>query len=269
LRVSACVFVCLRVSSVSSQPDLTERLRRPVNVRPMKNHSLPDGADDQESLASSRRSFLGLAAVAGFFALNPSAAWAAKKTTKKKRVASPTTTKPVVPKAAAGSTEAAPAAAGATNNEMVVAFAYSPDGGGGRVRNPYVAVWIETPDGQSIRTLALQFQQGRGERWLPDLTRWYQADQARLGGLLGGTDVIGTVSAATKLPGAQRFIWDGNDDAKSPVPAGEYVLYIEAAREKGPYQLVRETISLGKPGVKKPADNGDLKAISVDVRPRK
>jgi hypothetical protein len=150
----------------------------------------------------------------------------------------------------------------------LVSFTFAP-AGGGRIHNPYVAVWIETLDGQSIRTLALQFQQGRGERWLPDLTRWYKADQARLGGLLGGADVISTVSAATKLPGSQRVIWDGTDDAKTPVPAGDYVLYIEAAREKGPYQVVRETISLAKVGSKKPADNGELQAIAVDVRARK
>jgi hypothetical protein len=265
-----CRCVVAGVLLVSSEVDLTESLRRTDNVALM-NSNLPVNPDDaQQPSTHSRRAFLGLAAVAGFVAFNPAAAFAAKKTTKKKRVATKAgsvTTKPgAVTTKVAVATEAAVAAGVA--NEMLVSFTFTPEAGG-RVRNPYVAVWIETPDGQSIRTLALQYQQGRGERWLPDLTRWYKADQARLGGLLGGTDVISTVSAATKLPGSQRFIWDGTDDAKTAVPAGEYVLYIEAAREKGPYQLVRETISLGKPGLKKPADNGELQAITVDVRARK
>ncbi len=234
--------------------------------------NVPSNEEPADSAKSSRRSFLGLAAVAGFFVLSPSAALAAKKTTtkKKKRTIAKSTAAPTTKAAVVGSTEAGAAVASNTvsENEMVVAFNYVATGGG-RIHNPYVAVWIETPDGQSVRTLELQFQPGKGERWLPDLKRWYQADQARLGGLLGGTDVITNVSAATKLPGAHRVLWDGTDDAKSPLPSGEYVLLIEAAREKGPYQLVRETISLGKPGVKKLSDNGDLQAISIDVRARK
>ncbi len=193
-----------------------------------------------------RRSFLKVAVGLGLLVLNPTSARAAKKTTK--RVSKTTKS--------------------STTNEVLIGFTYVPTGGG-RVYNPYVAVWLETPDGTPVRTLTVQYEQGKGVRWLPDLVRWYQRDQARLGGLLGGVDVLSTVSSATKLPGSQRLIWDGNDDSKSPVVPGEYLLFIEAAMEKGPYQIVREPITLSKTGKKKVADNGDLQAISIDIRAKK
>jgi hypothetical protein len=240
-------------------------LNRPVRLTQAAPEVI-DSIDPSDDQVSQRRAFLKVLVAAGVVALNPTAALAATKTTKRKRTTKKRTAPATTPATtkAGGVPAAAPGVAGA--NEAVIGFTYVPSGGGRRIHNPYIAVWIETADGQPVRTVALQFQPGKGERWLPDLKRWYQADQARLGGLLGGVDVVGTVSAATKLPGTQRFVWDGLDDSKSAVPEGEYVLFIEAAREKGPYQLVREPITLGKVESRKIADNGDLQAISVDVR---
>jgi hypothetical protein len=228
---------------------------------------------DHASLSSEptnpRRSFLKIALGLGVIALTPSSAFGATKTTKRvrkttKKVAAAATTTKATTSTQAGAT----GNAGATANEVVVGFTYVPTGGG-RVHNPYIAVWLEKPDGTPVRTLTVQYQEGKGVRWLPDLVSWYQMDQARLGGLLGGSDVLSAVSSATKLPGSQRVIWDGTDDSKVPVPEGEYVLFIEAAREKGPYQIVREPITLSKAGTKKVADNGDLQAISIDIRAKK
>jgi hypothetical protein len=229
--------------------------------------------DAVDGRVSQRRTFLKVLAAAGVVALNPVAAFAATKTTKRKKTTKKRTAPATTPTSVATKSPAAPAAAPASGsasaaspNEAVIGFTYVPSNSGRRIHNPYIAVWIETADGQPIRTVALQFQPGKGERWLPDLKRWYQADQARLSGPLDGVDIVGTVSAATKLPGTQRFVWDGLDDSKAPVPAGDYVLFIEAAREKGPYQLVREPITLNSADSRKIADNGDLQSITLDVR---
>ena len=42
------------------------------------------------------------------------------------------------------------------------------------------------------------------------------------------------------MPGAYKIVWDGNDDKKAPVVQGDYFVCIEAAREHGPYEIVRE-----------------------------
>ncbi len=210
------------------------------------SETLPDPDQTSRKPVHHRRLLLKGALGLGLVVLNPSGARAAKKTTKR---VSKTTKNSVA-------------------NEVLIGFTYLPTGGG-RVHNPYIAVWLETPEGTPVRTLTVQYEQGKGVRWLPDLVRWYQMDQARLGGLLGGVDVLSTVSSATKLPGSQRLVWDGTDDSRSPVAAGDYVLFIEAAMEKGPYQIVREPITLSKTGKKKVADNGDLQAISIDIRAKK
>lgn len=162
--------------------------------------------------------------------------------------------------------------------ELVVSFEYvataSTAGGGGggrtggpggRIHNPYVAVWLETPDGKPVRTIDLSYQRGKGNKWLPDLQRWYRADQARVAA--GGKQIADTISTATRLPGTVSVVWNGLDDAGKPVAAGDYVLSIESAREKGPYHIIRETISFGGDVFTKSlTDEGDLQKVNVEYK---
>jgi hypothetical protein len=112
-----------------------------------------------------------------------------------------------------------------------------------RYRRPYVAVWVEDSDGFPVRTLVLWLQEGRGARWHRDLKRWYKQDRVRQ--LVDGSKLIGTVSAATRPPGRYKAVWDGKDDQGKPVVHGQYTLCIEAAREHGTYQLIRQSLTLG------------------------
>ena len=124
---------------------------------------------------------------------------------------------------------------------------------GGRARRPYVAVWIENNDRQHVRTLALWVSR---PRWLPDLRAWYRA---------AGTDLVGTVSSATRTPGRYTLTWDGTSQEGRPVPAGTYTVYIEAAREHGTYQLMKQDISF--PGTARHFDlpgNAEITAASLD-----
>ena len=152
-------------------------------------------------------------------------------------------------------------------NELVIGFKFVSAGGGDRFHNPYLAVWLEDAAENLIRTLKLEYQQGRGDRWLPDLRRWFYRDQVRI--TTGGKDVTTTISGPTRVPGSYKVVWDGTDSAKKPVPQGSYFLCIEAAREKGPYQLIREKIDItAKPFVKKIADSGELQGAGVELRAR-
>lgn len=114
---------------------------------------------------------------------------------------------------------------------------------GFRGHRPYVAVWVEDPAGRPVRTLTLWVNtRGRGARFIRELRRWFRAEQTREHA--GGSDLVATVSSATRQAGKYGLVWDGRDDAGKPVPQGAYTLYIEASREHGTYQLIRQEITV-------------------------
>jgi len=135
-----------------------------------------------------------------------------------------------------------------------------------RYRRPYVAVWVEDADGFPVKTLVLWVQAtGPGPRWIPDLKRWYRSDRVRK--LADGTDLVETISEATRKPGKYSVIWKGDDNEGKPVKPGEYSVYVEAAREHGTYQVIRKKVSLGdKPFTEKLEGNTEIKAASLEYR---
>lgn len=153
----------------------------------------------------------------------------------------PTNTEPT--SAEAGTAE--PAATAATTatasaevpggGSLTVDFTFAPSGDG-RIRNPYVAVWIEDTDGGLVDTLAVWYQE-RERKYLRELTRWMSVD--------GSDESLATVSSATKVAGTYSLSWDLTDAAGVAVPAGDYVVCVEAAREHGPYDLVIGPVTVG------------------------
>jgi thiamine biosynthesis lipoprotein len=107
--------------------------------------------------------------------------------------------------------------------------------GGARARRPYVAVWIEDKDRFPVRTLGLWYQK---PRWLPELRAWHRDDRMR--DTSEHRDITSSVSSATRPPGKYTLKWDGKDNAGKPVKAGTYTVIIEAAREHGTYQILRQ-----------------------------
>jgi FAD:protein FMN transferase len=106
---------------------------------------------------------------------------------------------------------------------------------GSRARRPYVAVWIEDANKFPVRTLALWHQK---PRWIPELRAWYHDDQVRTAA--EHHDLTGSVSGATRPPGKYTLVWDGKDNSGQYVKAGPYTVNIEAAREHGTYQILRQ-----------------------------
>jgi hypothetical protein len=112
-----------------------------------------------------------------------------------------------------------------------------------------------------VRTLVLWLQ-SRGSRWHPDLKRWYRDDQARR--LLDDTNLIDSISRPTRAPGKYNVVWDGKDDAGQSVKPGSYTILIEAAREHGTYQLIRQEVTLGdKPIEKTLTGNIEIKSAKL------
>ncbi|MEY4531695.1 MAG: hypothetical protein RLZZ156_2416 [Deinococcota bacterium] len=128
---------------------------------------------------------------------------------------------------------------------------------GRRYNRPYIAVWLENSSGKSVRTLAVWVQAGKGERWHQDLRRWFQSNSA----------LINTISSPTRMPGLYKLVWDGKSDKGVLLEQGDYFVCIEAAREHGTYQLIREKLSFTNTGFNKVlTGNEEIKGAKVEFR---
>jgi hypothetical protein len=229
----------------------------------MLNQKPLDQANSGESSPLSRRRMMLGTALAGLTFLTGGRADAAGKkkkptTTKKKVVNSTPTTKP---------RGAATGPAFSDTQEMVVTWTYAANGGG-RIHNPYVAVWVENATGAPVAIVHLEFQLNRGDKWLKDIKRWSRADEALVA--LGATSSSETTTQGTRLPGTYSTVWNGKNAQGAPVPHGTYTVWVEAAREKGPYQYAKDTIVISDAPIKtvfKPVD--ELTAVSVELRTKK
>jgi thiamine biosynthesis lipoprotein len=129
-------------------------------------------------------------------------------------------------------------------------------------KRPYVAVWIEDKNKFPVRTLALWY---RKERWLPELRAWYRDDRMR--SMAEGNDLAASISSATRPPGKYTLKWDGKDNAGKPVKPGKYVVVIEAAREHGTYQIMRQELDFdGKPKQFQLPGNQEIASATIDYR---
>ncbi len=129
-------------------------------------------------------------------------------------------------------------------------------------RRPYVAVWIEDKDRYPVRTLAVLFDK---VRWLNELRAWYRDDRMRA--LSEGTEILNSVTSATRSPGKYTFKWDGKDNSGKPVKEGLYTVLVEAAREHGGDSLVRREINFnGEPAEAQVPASGELGAVTLDYR---
>ena len=130
-------------------------------------------------------------------------------------------------------------------------------------KRPYVAVWVENQDHAAVRTIAVWHG---SDRYLPELKSWYLKYRG-----LYETDkaALSTVSSATRSPGKYTLKWDGKDDQGNPVKPGTYIIKIEATREHGTYQLIRqELVCNGTPQHVDLPGNVEIASASLDYRKR-
>ncbi len=137
------------------------------------------------------------------------------------------------------------------------------DAGGGErrggYRRPYVAVWVETKEQHPVRTLCLWMQEAK---WLNDLRRWSRLHKER-------RSFADEISQATRKPGAYELEWDGRDDDGVPLPAGDYVIHIEAVREHGTYQHMSQPVTVGGESFEKTlGGNAEIKSATITYQTR-
>ncbi len=101
---------------------------------------------------------------------------------------------------------------------------------------PYVAMWIEGGAGPA-RTLNVWYEaknrEDGGRKWLADMRQWWRKSGRTL------TLPADGLSGATRAPGPNSISFAGNHPALRDLPAGQYQLAVEAARELGGQEVVK------------------------------
>lgn len=122
---------------------------------------------------------------------------------------------------------------------------------------PYVAIWLETPKRKGVHTIAVWYEK---DDWLKDLRQWWRK--------LGRKDAAAydATSGATRKPGSYKVHWNGLDQNQQPITAGEYFLNLEASREAGGRDFVRQKIRWGEPGEPQQFElQGDLELGNIQI----
>lgn len=132
---------------------------------------------------------------------------------------------------------------------------------------PYVAVWVEGADQGVVGNLAVLYdtrkKDNAGAKWLKDMRQWWRKSGRDLQMPMDG------VSGATRAPGQHQLSFQGAKAMLDKLPAGQYKVAIEVAREAGGRETVR--IPFGWP-LKAPLSvsaNGkeELGGVTLQIKP--
>ncbi|MDO9598720.1 MAG: DUF2271 domain-containing protein [Azoarcus sp.] len=132
---------------------------------------------------------------------------------------------------------------------------------------PYVAVWIERPDNSVAANLAVWYEgkkrDAEGTKWLKDMRQWWRRSGRELEVPIDG------VTSATRAPGVHSLSFAEGKNPLGKLPAGEYRLQVEAAREAGGRELL--SIPFQWPPQKadtlKAQGQHELGALSLELKP--
>jgi hypothetical protein len=101
---------------------------------------------------------------------------------------------------------------------------------------PYVSAWIERADRSVAANLAVWYDVGmkndEGTKWLKDMRQWWRRSGRELQLPMDG------VSGATRPVGEHRLNFTDSRPPLAGLPAGDYRLMVEAAREVGGRELL-------------------------------
>lgn len=130
---------------------------------------------------------------------------------------------------------------------------------------PYLAIWIERPDQSLAANLQVWYDikkaNNQGSKWLKDLRQWWRRTGREL------TLPVDGVSAATRVVGEHTLSFAGDSNALAQLPAGDYNLIVEAAREGGGREVVKVPFKWnGKNSVANVQGVDELGKVSVQVK---
>ena len=132
---------------------------------------------------------------------------------------------------------------------------------------PYVSMWIERADQSPVTTLAGWYdaknKESQGTKWLKDMRQWWRK---------AGRDMqlpADGVSGATRAPGEHALTFSDGKAPLGKLPAGDYQLVVEAAREVGGRELVRVPFAWPPKAAQSAGAKGEheLGSVTLDLKP--
>ena len=132
---------------------------------------------------------------------------------------------------------------------------------------PYVAIWVENADVPQVTTLAVLYdvkkKDNAGTKWVKDMRTWWRKAGREVNLPLDG------VSGATRSTGEQKMNFGPAVNQLDKLPAGDYQMVIEAAREAGGRELVRVPFKLPLKGQQTASARGkeELGAVTLQINP--
>ena len=132
---------------------------------------------------------------------------------------------------------------------------------------PYIAAWLENADQKVVTNLSVLYdtkkKDNAGTKWLKDMRQWWRKS---------GRDVampMDGVSGATKAPGEVSMTFPGAKAALDKLPAGQYTLLVEAAREAGGREVVKVPLQRPPKSAQNLTGQGkeELGAVVVQLKP--
>jgi hypothetical protein len=132
---------------------------------------------------------------------------------------------------------------------------------------PYVAVWLEQPGQATARTISVWYdvkkKNGEGKQWLRDVRGWWRKAGRTM------TLPADGITCATRAPGPHTLSFSAGRAPLPALPAGNYELVVEAAREVGGRELVRVPFQWPPraKGTFRAAGKTELGAVTVTVKP--
>jgi hypothetical protein len=132
---------------------------------------------------------------------------------------------------------------------------------------PYVAVWLERADQSFAANLAVWYdvkmQNNKGNEWLKDMRQWWRKSGRELQLPVDG------LSSATRAPGEHQLVFNTSKAPLKDLPAGDYRVVVEAAREVGGRELIAVPFQWPAKVAQNAAANGthELGKVTVNIKP--
>lgn len=134
---------------------------------------------------------------------------------------------------------------------------------------PYVAIWIEKPDQTVQKNLSVWYSQKKtdkgeqSDKWLKDLRQWWRKSGREQSLPMDG------ITGATRAVGEHALTFVEGKEPLASLPAGQYNIAVESAREKGGREIVRVpfTWPVKKAETAKATGKEELGDIVVDLKP--
>ncbi len=131
----------------------------------------------------------------------------------------------------------------------------------GFAKRPYIAVWVEDTTHFPVRTIGVWHG---SDRYIAELKSWYLKYRSTYN---NDMNFKSSITSATRSAGKYTLKWDGKDDEGNYVKPGKYIVKIEASREHGTYQLMRQEIICDEtPKTINLSGNVEISSASLDYR---